>query len=290
MPWSLYAILAAFGASCSSILEKRVLNHTHSFGFAASLAFINLAIVSPLFFFVNYGALSWEAITATYSVSVIASFAFFFATRSLRHLEISVAVPLFGFGTVFTTLLAAAVLGESVNLAQGTGILAAVLGVYMLETKPHQNLLDPLKFFWKSRYAHYILFAVCFYAVSTLLDRVVLARLGMEPLAYMAFVHIFIAANFLIAAYVSKENWTSVGETFKTVGWWMLPLAVLTIAHRFAYVEAIKIAEVGMVSAIKRSSTFFTTLVGGELFHEKNLVRKSLASVLIVGGLLLVIL
>ena len=54
--------------------------------------------------------------------------------------------------------------------------------------------------------------------------------------------------------------------------------------------QAIQLAFAGLVIAVKRMSAFFVVLIGGELFHEKNLLRKSIACLIMLAGAGLIVL
>jgi len=43
-------------------------------------------------------------------------------------------------------------------------------------------------------------------------------------------------------------------------------------------------AMIALIIPIKRTSTLFTTIFGGKLFHEKNLSVKILACIIMVWG------
>jgi multidrug transporter EmrE-like cation transporter len=70
----------------------------------------------------------------------------------------------------------------------------------------------------------------------------------------------------------------------------MKGIAILTVASRLAQSSAVAIAPVvGPVIAIKRSGSLFTTLIGGEIFHEKFLLRKAFACGVMLAGIVMVI-
>jgi drug/metabolite transporter (DMT)-like permease len=79
-------------------------------------------------------------------------------------------------------------------------------------------------------------------------------------------------------------------QAYKQRGWSLAVVALLTLSYRFFQMRALQLTSVGLVSAIKRTSSFFTTLIGGELFHEQNIQRKIFAAGVIIAGSLLVVL
>ena len=63
---------------------------------------------------------------------------------------------------------------------------------------------------------------------------------------------------------------------------------MLTIIYRYTQIEAVKIAPVALVLAVKRISIFFAAVIGGKIFKEHNLwIRAAAAAVIIIGTLLI---
>ena len=135
-----------------------------------------------------------------------------------------------------------------------------------------------------------MLFALLLYGATSVFDRILLYRYDMEVEALMAFGHFFGAINFFVMLAIFHDGFKGIKHGMKNAGWWIFFMAIFTVLSRFALAGAVKIAYVGLVSAIKRTSVFFSTLIGGELLHEKNLFRKSVAALIMVIGAVLIIL
>jgi len=69
----------------------------------------------------------------------------------------------------------------------------------------------------------------------------------------------------------------------------ILIVAVLVAGYKLAQSRTVALAKVAIVTSIKRLSVLFTVIVGEELFHEKNLLRKSIACVIMLVGTLLIV-
>ena len=50
---------------------------------------------------------------------------------------------------------------------------------------------------------------------------------------------------------------------------------------------ALALAATGLVVAVKRSAVLFTTVIGGELFRDDHLLRKSVACAVMISGVYL---
>lgn len=290
MDWIFFAVIAAVLTAASTITQKKTLLKEHAMEFSAVLALIIFLISLPLFLLVDYSRLDFVTVLILYLFSILGSFAFLLAAKSLRHMDISASSPLMTTGPAFVALFAFVFLNETLKLGQLAGIGLLIIGAYILETKKHHSLLEPLKEFISSKYIHYIIFALILYAACSVGDRLVLSIRGMQVEAYIAFVHLFLALNFFILISVFHDGYKGIKRGLKSSGWWIFLVAVFTLGYRLAQAQAVSMTYVALVSAIKRSSALFATIIGGELFKEKNLFRKSVACVIIVGGVLLIVL
>jgi len=67
--------------------------------------------------------------------------------------------------------------------------------------------------------------------------------------------------------------------------WKLIMLAgILTFGYRLSQIYAVSLANVGLVINIKRLSVLFAVFFGRELFHENNLKRKILATIIMLIG------
>ena len=288
MSWFVLAIIGSCFASLATILQKRTLEHIHTVDFAVALSFIAAVLTTPALFMY-----SWETVTPAMMgvvviVSVIASVAYFWMVRAVRHLPISVSSPLTLLSPIVATGLAYLLLGESLSLIQLSGIGALIGGLYVLETR---HLGDWREFYTNltgNFFARLVLAAAVLYGISSLFDRVALGWWHVPPPLYIAIVQIGIAICMLIIAWKAESRRPrDVVGVFLTE-WRLITLvAVLTIAHRLLESQAMALASVGLVSAVKRTSSLFSTVIGGELFHEDHLVRKGIACAIMICGLYL---
>jgi uncharacterized membrane protein len=142
---------------------------------------------------------------------------------------------------------------------------------------------------WKSKYFHFILFAVIFFSFSALLDRIVLLKYS-TPLRFLALVWIFVAINFLIIHSIKYDGWKGVVHTFKRTRWFVVLAGVFAFLSTLFYYQAAAVAFIALVVPVKRTSTLIATIIGGELFHDKHLLHKIIACIVMVAGAVLVIL
>ncbi len=288
IPWFIFAIASAILNSLASITQKKTLFKEHAMEFSTVLALFNAILVIPFFLTLDYSSLALLPLAATFLVALLASIAFLLVARSIRHMEISEASPLLSLAPGLIALLALFFLRETLTPTQISGLILLVLGAYLLEAK-HKGLLAPFQAFRKSVYIHLIFVAMILYSIVSLLDRFILSVLHFPLDAYMAFAHLFLAVNFLLMLTFFHDGMKGVKHGIVTAGRWIFLIAVLTVCYRFLHLRAVEMANVGLVASLAHTSAFLTTLLGGELFHEKNLARKSFSCLIIVVGAVLII-
>ncbi|MCF7872526.1 DMT family transporter [Candidatus Woesearchaeota archaeon] len=292
MDWFIFAILTALLTGIQSIVQKKVLFKEHAMSFSATLAVVIAFITLPFLFIVDFSLIPGIAWVVMYFTSVLGSIAFLLIAKAVRHMDMSSSSPLLVIGPAFTALVAWILLGENITFQHMIGIFLLIVGSYVLELKPHHGLFEPVRVFIRSKYIHYIVLALILYALCASGDRFVLgsSNIGVSAESYLAIIHFFLAINYLIMISVFHDGVREIKDGLKRNGWWVLLIAALTFGYRYFQAQAVKLVNVALVSAIKRLAALFSTIIGGELFHEKNLLRKSIACVVMLGGALLVIL
>jgi drug/metabolite transporter (DMT)-like permease len=289
MTWFSFALIAAILVSATSLLEKRALKVEHAAEFSAVLAVMNAIISIPLFFMYGVPNLTVRGFLIILLVSVLGSIAYLLSAKSVRHLDISLASPFFVLAPGINAFFAYLFLGEALTAIQVLGLFIMLGGSYILQLKPELKWRDPIKEAYESKYIYLLLTSLLIYSATSLLDRYVLTREGLNPGSYLALVQVFIAINFIILLTIFYDGYRGIKHGVIQYGPSILMVSVLTVGYRFAQVQATALAYIGLVSAVKRSSSLFTTLIGGEIFHEKGLLRKTSACIIMIAGLALLL-
>lgn len=288
MSWFAYALLGALVASCSTMLEKRTLEHVHSFAFSAVLALFAALCTAPIMYEASWSGITLPILASILFASAIASTAYFTVTKGLRHLEVSVASPILLLSPLVTTILAFITLNERISATQMVGMVTLMFGLYLLETHDITDWGDFCKNIYGSSYTRYMLVGVFLYGVSSLIDRVVLGTYHIVPELYTALVQLCIAVCIIVWSLTFRRDSLPLMKETIIEHWHIIALiAVLTSTYRTLQAHAVALASVGVVIAVKRSSALFTTVIGGELFHDDNLLRKSVACIIMIGGVYL---
>jgi drug/metabolite transporter (DMT)-like permease len=205
-------------------------------------------------------------------------------------MEVSVVSPMLALSPGTSSILAFVFLGEGLSMVEIAGVALMIIGSYILATKGGISLAEPVSFVKKSPYVRFILLSLVFYSFGAVIDRTLLSRLSVPIPTYMLYFHAFAAIFTIpIVGYFGATT-RGVVNAFKTSGTDLAFGAIFTVGYRYFQMEALSLASVGLVSAVKRSSSLFTTLIGGELFHERDLGRKLFACLTIIVGSALIVL
>lgn len=291
MLWFLIALSSAFLSAFAAITQKKVLFSLGALEFSFILSLANLLFSIPFFFFIDYQSVNSLNISVLFIKSIIGVAAFFCVMLSLKNLEISNALPLLALTPGFVAIFAFFLLGESLKLIEITGLIFLISGTFILESKNFKNLFIPFSVFIKSKYHRYIIIALLLFTASSIMDKLLLIKLNLSPVSITAFQHLFFAVLFSLAyvLFRNKEVAASSSIIRKNNLGWIALISIITIGYRYTQIVAVSLASVALVLAVKRTSVFWATIIGGKLFKEKDLLKRSIAAILILIGAIMIL-
>ena len=290
MTWFAVAFISALLSAFAAITQKKVLFNLGALEFSFLLSIVNLVFSIPFFFFIDYNTINILNLSILFGKSIIGVAAFLCVMIALKNLEISNALPLLALTPGFVAVFAFLLLGESLKIVEVIGLMFLIVGTFILESKNLKEFVFPFNVFLKSKYHRYIIIALFLFTASSILDKLLLNKLNLSPISLTAFQHIYFAILFSIIYLVfsRKEEVSSVSIKKNNLGWIAL-ISVLTIGYRYTQIVAVSLASVALVLAIKRTSVFWATVIGGKLFNDKDLLKRSIAAVLILVGAILIL-
>ena len=289
MNWFLLAFISALFSAAAAISQKKILFKIEALEFSLLLSILNIIFLLPLFFFLNYENIFWDKLLILYIKTILEAFAFWNVMLAIKNFEISKALPLLALTPGLVAISAFIFIGDSLTLNEVFGILLLILGTYILETKSKQDLFDPFKIFIGSKKHHYIITALLLFTVTAIMDRLLLHKYNLEPESFLVFQNLFIAVNFVFIFLFSKKSFNLPGNYVKgDVIKLLILISFLTIVYRYTQIEAVKMAPVALVLAVKRISIFFAAVIGGRIFKEHNLLVRAAATAIIIVGVLLI--
>ena len=286
MIWQIYAFLGALTLSLIYIIEKKILFREHPLNFCTILALFSVITSFVLFPYINLN-IDKSLFVIIYISSIGWTFSGWYLAKAMHHMQLSHSTPLLNFTPAVVVILAFIFLRDLLSLKQFFGIGLLVIGAYVLETHKRKDLFHPFRSLLKSKYGSYIILSIMISAVSSILDKFILGFIG--SLTYIFTIQIFILINFIALTYIFEGGLTPTKLGIKKIGLWVLLLAILTVSRRVLTAEAISLTHVGLVIAILYTSTLITVIFGGKLFHEKHLLKKTLAVIIMLAGVFLTI-
>jgi len=290
MIWFAIALLSAFLSAFAAITQKKILFNLGALEFSFLLSLVNLVFSIPFFFFIDYGTINSFNLLVLFIKSVIGVAAFFCVMLSLKNLDISNALPLLALTPGFIAVFAFIFLGEALKTAEVVGLIILMLGTYILESGNSTKIIFPFSILLKSKYHRFVILALLLFTASSILDKLLLIKLNLSPISLTAFQHIYFAIMFSIIFFVFRKKTEPLPNIINknNLGWIAL-ISVLTIGYRYTQVVAIGLASVALVLAVKRTSVFWATIIGGKIFSDKDLLKRSIAAVLILIGAILIL-
>lgn len=290
MIWFLLTITAVFFVTFETILEKRTLSEARTLDFAAMFAFGNAIILSPFLLIADFSQINWHILGLIYLASLFSTVTSLLVFKALKHSAISEVAPILALLPLVVSLLAFFILGERMNLVQATGLLLMVAGIMFLEFK---NFKADNGIFRKGRKRYILYIALCLIlgGISAIFDRAILSGLKINSLAYLAIIQIFISFNYLIFIGIKPQLFSGLKGSISKFWKIILFISFFTVAHRYLYVSAIKIAaSIGLVVAVYKLSSLFNVFVGEKFFGESDILKKIIATLIILGGVFLLVL
>ncbi len=290
MTWFYLVLGASMLMSITSILEKKILLKEHAMEYSSVLAILNTLFSIPLLFFIDYSNIPIYPLLLMFVVTILSVIGFIMVAKSMRHMDVSIVSPMLNLSTGVTAILAFIFLGESLTYIQTAGIILLIIGSYILQSHKEESIWSPLRNFIDSKYLHFVLIAVLCYGIGSIFDRYILRDNSINPILLLITGHIAISFYILMIMIMFYDGLTGIKNGLKKMHWWIVIASIVTVTQRLMTAFSIQMAYIGLVVAIKHASSFFTILVSGELFHEKNILRKLFASAIMIAGVTMVVL
>ncbi len=298
MPWFLYAIIAALGISLISIIQKRVLRQEHSLEYALLFSLAKLVVFLPLFWSrvdwsISGSALGWIILSASFG-----AVSFLLVVKAIKRMEVSSVTPLLALEPGIVAIIAGLTLHEAMKGQALAGLIIVVAGTFLLEIFQQPagwwhavhgfwpKIIQPFRTLTQQAGGWYIVIALVAFSISAVMARHVLLTTPM--MTYLAYDFIVGASIYITLSTIRRRRI----EVFRSgrvhVLFIILFLALLHIGQSAAQATAMALAPVGLVIAMKRTSVLLDVAVGGRLFHEQHLMKKFVATLLMVSGAIMI--
>lgn len=250
-----------------------------------------ISLISTLLMILFYKMINLNSPFSIYGLillkSVVISIAWLSIYQAYKKLEISRVSPLRNLSPLLLVILSFIFLGEVASLINYLGITILIISAYLIELKSFSQFFQPFKFF-KSKYFILILISLIGNSISAVLDKIILESINYYSLMFIFY--LFLTIIFFIFL-VIKKDYQSLKLCLKGKSIFLIFMITLSaLLADFSYFMAVAIPNtlIILIIPLRRLSTFLSTIFGGKLFNEKNLLYKSTICLLMIFAILLI--
>ncbi|RLG71199.1 MAG: hypothetical protein DRO04_00315 [Candidatus Iainarchaeum archaeon] len=277
--WQLLALGSMLSFTFENIALKFSLFRDQPAITAFFLRLVVLILLFPFLLIFFQKTSFWFWIVAVLS-AFLNTFALFSYVSALKYAEISEVMPFFGLTPIILVFTSFLILGELPTIAGFVGIVLIFIATYVLNLKSNE-ILSPLYGVYRNKGQQYAILTALLWGLTSDLNKigVLLSNPIFFIFAECLFISIFFLPIFL------KESQKRVYDYFDHRLLFPGILETFTLLLQYT---ALMFAPVAYIIAIKRTSIFTTSLVGGFVFKEKELVKRVLVAMLVVAGIILI--
>jgi len=279
----LLVIVSAVSHACWNVLAKR---GSDKGAFMWWMCFTSLFTLLPVFYILLP---SWGLPLAALPYLVVSGVAetlyFLSLGRAYELGDLSVVYPVARSSPLFVFLLAVVFLGEEVSPWGVLGILAVVLGVYMIHLRGLSvgDFLKPLRSM-RGRASQFALLTALCTSIYSLTDK--MGVTAVAPFAYAFWLDVFVVA-FLTPAVLWRRGWGPISAEWRR----SRPQVIVSgFLMRFGYVLvllALSLAQVSYILSVRQLSVVLGVVLGVGLLGEKYGGVRLLGSIVIFTGALI---
>lgn len=284
MPWFIFGFLCTFFIGTHLVTSKKILIFENGLEFLTVLASAQFVVLLPIIPLVKIPSL--EVLVFIIFQSMILIIGLLLQFEVLKKLPISTVAPLNNLMPLFLFAFAFFILGENLTNEKLLGLIILVLGAYMINFSP-KDLWGPLKRMITSKPEQYLIIAIMILSSVAMMDKLIFNyQVSVITLLFLS--QLFLAIGTLLLLFIVEKK-EGVIKAYKTKGSWVIFTAILKNLGNLAYFQAVSLTFVSLVLPFRQMASFFAAVVGGKIFKEKQLLRKSFACLVMILGVIFII-
>ncbi|MCJ7552535.1 MAG: EamA family transporter [Ignavibacteriaceae bacterium] len=291
MIWFYLALISAIFSALAAISEKKTLFTLNALDFSFLVSLVTLILSIPFFFNAPLDAGSSTTLIILFLKTILSAGAFLCVMLSLKNLEISEALPLLSLSPGLVAIFGSLLIQDTLVLNEWIGLSLMLIGTYILELrKDDQSIFDPFKSLLRFNKYKYVFFALILFTITSLIDRILLKDFAMPPYTFMAYQQLFFAIIFMVIVLLRNKNLTVPFQSLnRNIISLIIIVSIFTVIYRYTQIEAVKLAPVALVLSVKRLSVLMAIIIGGKLFKEKYILKRVIATAVILTGLIILV-
>ncbi|PLX20382.1 hypothetical protein C0584_06030 [Candidatus Parcubacteria bacterium] len=287
MNWVILILISAAFLSIRAIFTKKILDKNNPI----PVLFLVTLFTSLLTLLSGRVTLSssFEVFALMFLKSLILTVSWYSIYQAYKHLEISTVAPLRNLSPAILVVLSAIFLGESIGILNYLGIAIMMSAAYMLELRSLSDFLKPFKVF-NNKYFLYILVSMVGSSFSAVLDKHIARKVDYFTLIFFYFLFSALMCFLII---VIKKEFQEIKNLLKkkNIAIVLLVAGATLMADIFYFaVVAIPSTLIVLIIPLRRLSTFITTIIGGNIFKEKNIIYKGAVCLVMLVGVYFILL
>ncbi|MDI6854424.1 MAG: DMT family transporter [Deltaproteobacteria bacterium] len=282
--WLPLGLIAALGTAAADAVTKRFFTDLSPYGMA--LAYWLFAL--PYLLLVGL-AITWPPLDRTFWLAVLLALpleaaAALLYMRAIKVCPLSLCIPFLAFTPLFLIVTGQLILGEGLN---GWGVAAVFLiagGSYVLSLSTGRfGFLAPIRALLREAGARCMLAVAVLYSCTAALGK--LAILHSEP-AFYGVLYPLIFSVVMLAGYPLSNPRPA--RALLARRRWGLLLGLCMAAVILSQVYGLKMAPAAYLIAVKRTSVFFSVVLGGVWLKERPIAPRLVGAALMALGVLLI--
>ncbi|GAB4337442.1 MAG: hypothetical protein Kow0037_20220 [Calditrichia bacterium] len=245
----------------------------------------SLPVLTSLLIYTGIPQIDWPkflfGLSISFVVNIIAWHLFF---KALQMGDIAHTMPFTAFTPVFLIPVSYFMIGELPNQLGFAGIVLIFIGGFVIHLKS-DNLLEPLRALFSHRGTRIMLFVAFIWSFSATGEKIAVLA---SSQTFYGFAIVF-AISLFYSLYFFKQR----ARLLNIIQMNWKGLIILGVVSGLGFLfqfTALKALLVSYVIAFKRAGVIVSVIMGILFFNEKNALKNTLATLIMVAGVFLLIL
>jgi len=290
MLWFYTAAASAIIWGILSIVSKRLMEDSSSLVFTTLYSLLATLFYLPVFIYMMTRTplnLNTSVLAAIIVSGVSNIVAFLVYNSSIKTGEVSKVVPFTRLSPIFTAILGFLILQEQIGIKLGAGITAATLGSYIVLREKENNILNIIERKENLKPITLAVLSAVFYSTAAIADRTATQQIA--PELYTFLIYSFMTTGFIGYSLTKKpENIAKMKKRLTENTGLYTFTGLLAAAGSLLIYTAFSLAPASKVMPIINLQVLVSVIAGGLIFHEDNITKKTIGSIILITGVTLV--
>lgn len=272
--------------SFGNVYQKRLTEININPFFINAATYISLSILCiPFVVAQGVDFVSEQFLITAAVVGVLGALGNGFLVKALQNGELSVLGPINAYKSVFGLLFAFILLKEIPSLYGIVGIVLIIAGSYFVLDTPTEKFHIALL---KNRSIHYRFLALLFCSLEAVYIKklIVLSSVWSAFAAWCIFGAVFSSIILIVTRTPIKQEIRKIKSKFYYLINIVICIGVMQFTTNYAFLKM----NVGYALAIFQLSALLSVILGYKIFHEKDLFKKIIGTLIMIFGAVMIIL